>query len=142
MSDEERDRFLTEQRTCRAATVTAAGRPHVSPLWFVWDGSSVWLYSVVRSQRWKDLQADPRMAVVVDAGVEYVELHGVELSGTVEVVGPVPRTGAEDVPELRQPEELFFAKYFGGQTAHDGRHAWLRLQPDRQFTFDMRKLGQ
>lgn len=140
MTDQERDSFLSRERTCRVATVSAGGRPHVSPLWFVWDGSSLWLYSIVSSQRWKDLVADPRLAAVVDAGEEYGELRGVELSGRVEIVGPVPRTGAEAAPELSAVEEQFFSKYFGGNVAHDGRHAWLRLQPHRQFSWDFRKL--
>ncbi|MGV9877588.1 pyridoxamine 5'-phosphate oxidase family protein, partial [Streptomyces cellulosae] len=51
MTPGELDDFLTEQRTCRVATVSADGMPHVSTLWFVWDGVSMWLYSVVRSRR-------------------------------------------------------------------------------------------
>ena len=52
MTPAELDSFLAEQRTCRVATVSADGRPHVSALWFVWDGSSLWLYSLTRSRRW------------------------------------------------------------------------------------------
>jgi hypothetical protein len=44
------------------------------------DGTSVWLYSVVASQRWCDLRRDPRVAIVVDAGEAYGELRGVEVS--------------------------------------------------------------
>ena len=49
MTPGELDEFLTTQRTCRVATVSASGAPHVSALWFAWDGTSLWLYSVVRS---------------------------------------------------------------------------------------------
>jgi hypothetical protein len=83
MTAAEVDQFLATERTCRVATAGADGRPHVAPLWFVWDGTSLWLSSLVRSQRWTDLMRDPRVAVIVDAGVEYSELRGVELSGTV-----------------------------------------------------------
>ena len=141
MTATERDTFLAAERTCRVATVSGGGRPHVSPLWFVWDGESLWLYSMVRSQRWTDLQRDPRLAVVVDAGVEYSALRGVELSGTVEVVGPIPRTGGEPGPELEEPERLFALKYGGGELVHDGRHGWLRLRPEREYSWDFRKLA-
>ncbi|NBM16429.1 pyridoxamine 5'-phosphate oxidase family protein [Streptomyces sp. GC420] len=141
MTPGELDAFLTEQRTCRVATVAEDGRPHVSPLWFVWDGGSLWLYSVVRSRRWADLLRDPRISVVVDAGEEYGELRGAELSGRVERVGETPRTG-EPCPGLREPERLFAAKNFGmDEMPHDGRHAWLRLSPDAVVTWDFRKLG-
>jgi hypothetical protein len=95
---------------------------------------------VVRSQRWTDLQRDPRVAVVVDAGTSYDELRGVELRGRVEVVGEVPRTG-EPVPELVGPEQLMADRYLGGTFVHDGRHAWLRLAPDKITSWDFRKLG-
>lgn len=142
MTPHEVDAFLAEQRTCRVATVSKDGRPHVGALWFAWDGESLWLYSIVRSQRWTDLLRDPRVSVVIDDGVEYGELRGVELSGTVEFIGEAPRTG-EPVPELETPERLFPAKNFGLDTMpHDGRHAWLRLTPERMASWDFSKIPQ
>ena len=66
----------------------------------------MWLYSITRSQRWTDLQRDPRVALLVEAGEAYNELRGVEVHGTVEVVGEVPRTGGAD-DALTEPERLF-----------------------------------
>ncbi|MEU6388165.1 pyridoxamine 5'-phosphate oxidase family protein [Streptomyces sp. NPDC046939] len=141
MTPQELETFLTERRTCRVATVSADGAPHVSPLWFVWDGTSLWLYSLTRSRRWADLRADGRVAVVVDAGEEYGELRGVELSGRVEFIGESPRTG-EPCPALDRPEELFARKNFGmPEMFHDGRHAWARLTPDKITSWDFRKLA-
>jgi pyridoxamine 5'-phosphate oxidase-like protein len=141
MTAAEADEFLAAERTCRVATAGRDGRPHVAPLWFVWDGNSLWLSSVVRSQRWTDLMRDPRVAVVVDAGVEYTELRGVELSGAVAPVGGVPRTATPD-PLLAEPERLFADKYTGGVAARpDGRHGWLRLTPEKLVSWDFRKLA-
>ena len=55
MSDAERDAFLAEERTCRVATIGPDG-PHATPLWFAWDSRALWLYSIMKSQRWTDLQ--------------------------------------------------------------------------------------
>ncbi|WP_406388473.1 pyridoxamine 5'-phosphate oxidase family protein [Streptomyces sp. NBC_00887] len=141
MTDPERDTYLGEQRTCRVATVSAEGMPHVGALWFVWDGTSLWLYSLTRSRRWAQLRQNPKVAVVVDDGVEYGDLRGVELSGEAEVVGEAPRTG-EVCAELELPEQLFASKYFGLDTLpHDGRHAWLRLTPEAVTSWDFRKLA-
>ncbi|PSM40840.1 pyridoxamine 5-phosphate oxidase [Streptomyces dioscori] len=141
MTPEELDEFLTTQRTCRVATVSADGAPHVSTLWFVWDGKSLWLYSITRSKRWADLRRDPRVAVVVDTGEEYDQLRGVEVSGSVEFVGEVPRTG-EPCPELDAVERLFAHKNFGlDEMPHDGRHAWMRLTPEATASWDFRKLA-
>ena len=138
MTADELDAFLTEQRTCRVATAGSTG-PHVTPLWFAWHGGAVWLTSLSRSQRWTDLQRDPRVAVVVDAGEAYGELRGVELRGRVEVVGEVPRTG-EPNPELEAVEQHFADRYTGGVVERDGRHAWLRLVADKVVSWDFRKL--
>ena len=139
MSTEERDAFLGQERTCRVASIGGDGSPHVTPLWFAWDGTSLWLTSIVKSQRWTDLQRDNRVSVIVDGGIEFTELRGVELRGTVEVVGEVPRTG-EPLAELETPEQLFGDKYAGGTMGHDGRHAWLRLTPEKVVSWDFRKL--
>jgi hypothetical protein len=137
MDPAELDEFLAGQRTCRVATTGTSG-PHLTPLWFVWDGAALWLTSLVRSQRWTDIERDPVIAVLIDAGEEYGELRGVELRGGVEVVGEVPRTG-EPRSDLAEPERLFAAKY--GAMHHDGRHAWLRLTPDKITSWDFRKIN-
>ena len=145
MSAGELDAFLGRERTCRLATLGPDG-PHVSPVWFTWDGGALWIYSLTRSQRWADLQRDPRVAAVIDGGEHYAELHGVEIEGEAAVVGPVPRTGEADpqAPELAGPERLMAAKYFGagsGAMTHDGRHAWLRITPAKITSWDFRKLA-
>jgi hypothetical protein len=140
MTAAERDEFLGRQRTCRVATVGKDG-PHATPLWFLWRDGVLWLYSITRSQRWADLMADPRIGITVDAGEEYFELHGVEITGTVEVVGEVPRTG-EDVAELAEVEAAFVRKNFGlEQMFHDGKHAWLKVTPAKVVSWDFRKLS-
>jgi Pyridoxamine 5'-phosphate oxidase len=140
MSRPELDDFLTAERTCRVGTAGPDG-PHVTPLWFVWDGSLVWIYSIVGSQRWVDLDRDPRVAIVVDAGHDYFELCGAEIRGTAAVVGEVPRTG-EPASGLTAAERLFAAKY--QETAdmiYDGRHAWLCITPEKIVSWDFRKIA-
>jgi len=137
MTSEEIDAFLGVERVCRTATVGPQG-PHATPLWFVWSGGSFWLTSLARSQRWMDLERDPRIAVVVDAGVTYTELRGVELRGSVSVVGEVPRTG-ERCPELEEAEQAFADKYTDGQIVRDGKHAWLRITAEKISSWDFRK---
>jgi hypothetical protein len=140
MTAEERDRFLETERTCRLATVGRDGTPHVTPLWFVWDGRALWLNTLVRSQRWTDFQHNRRVGVVVDAGNDYFELRGVELTGSVEIVGPVPR-GSEVEAELADPERLFGEKYAGGRFVPDGKHAWARIMPEKCVSWDFSKFG-
>ena len=142
MGPEEVDAFLAEERTCRVGTVDAEGTPHVSPLWFVWDGTALWLNSIVRSQRWVNLTRDARLSIVVDAGHDFMELRGVELIGRAEVVGQAPRSeaaGAGDPAAVA--EQLFGDKYAGGTFFPDGRHAWLRVVPEKVVSWDFRKMA-
>ena len=140
MTPEERDEFLRSQHTCRVATIGVDGAPHNSALWYVWDGEALWLNSIVKSQRWVNLMRDPRVSVLVDAAEAYFELQGCELLGRVEVVGDVPRSTGDD-PRLEVPEQLFGQKYGGGAFVPDGRHAWVRLVPDKIVSWDFRKLA-
>ncbi len=141
MTTEELNDFLAHQRTCRVGTVTRSGQPHVTPLWFAWDGTSLWLYSIVSSQRWTDLSHNPLISVSVDAGEDYGELRGAEILGTAAVVGEVPRVG-QPHEALVEPERLFAEKYFDGAGfVSDGRHGWLRVSPTKISSWDFRKLG-
>jgi hypothetical protein len=140
LTPEERDAYLLGQRTCRVGSVGPDGRPHVSALWYVWDGTALWLYSLSSSQRWANLMRTPQVSVLIDSGEGYQELKGVELVGTVEVIGEVPRTSGPSA-ELDEPERLFGDKYAGGTFIADGRHAWLRLVPDKILSWDFTKIA-
>lgn len=139
LAPDELDRFLATERTCRVATVGADGAPHVSPLWFAWDGSALWLYSITRSKRWADIHHEPRISVIVDGGDAYGELIGAELTGRAEFVGPVPDRGEPD-PVVDEPRRLFAEKYRGGELMADGKHAWIRLVPDKIVSWDFKKI--
>lgn len=140
MDDAEINEYLLAHRTCRAATVGKDGTPHVSALWYVWDGTSMWLNTLSKSLRFRQLRNNPRLSVLVDDGHEFMELRGVELIGTAEVVGDVPRS-SEPNAELTEPETMFARKYAGSDTfTADGRHAWVRLTPERIRSWDFTKI--
>ena len=74
MSDEsvhrEGDRVPAWQRLGRLATVGSDGSPHVVPVGFRLDAGAeaieVGGQALSRSKKWRDLQANPRVAFVVD----------------------------------------------------------------------------
>lgn len=140
MSSDELDGFLTTEHTCRMATVDAQGQPHVSPVWFVWDGACVWVNSLVRSQRWTDVVRNPSVGLTVDAGTAYFELRGVEVTGRAEVVGDVPRAATGPDARVEVAELAFGTKYTGGTFMPDGRHGWLKITPTKIVSWDFRKL--
>ncbi|MDG2029084.1 MAG: pyridoxamine 5'-phosphate oxidase family protein [Acidimicrobiales bacterium] len=141
MSPEERDEFLARQQVCRMATIGANGRPHTSALWFVWDGSVVWINSVVKSQRFTDVARDGRVSIIVDGGDSFADLRGVTIEGTAKAVGEVPRTG-ENNDALNAPELAFARKYMQrDEFVYDGGHAWLHVTPGKIVSWDFSKHG-
>jgi hypothetical protein len=94
----------------------------------------------VNSQRWPDISRNPGVAVVIDSGQAYEQLRGVEIIGRAEPAGDMPRTTAP-APQLDAVESAYAHKYAGIDTfVPDGRHAWLRVTPDKITSWDFRKL--
>ncbi len=56
------ERLKTEQ-VIWLTTVTASGKPQPRPVWFVWDGQSVWIYTEHSSRKIAHLAANPQVAL-------------------------------------------------------------------------------
>lgn len=83
--------YLRSQRLGRIATVGADGSPHVVPVGFRLDADAnrieIGGHGLSGSKKWRDLQANPRIAFVVDdlASVNPWTPRGVEVRGRAEV---------------------------------------------------------
>lgn len=66
MPDEELDSFLAEERVVTVATIGPNGRPHLTPLWFVPDGTVLSGWTFARSQKAKNLERDPGVREMVE----------------------------------------------------------------------------
>ncbi len=69
MHKEEIDRFLNQKLVARVATIREDGYPHVTPLWYYWDGK--YLYLILGSgarprQHIANLRRDPKVTVCID----------------------------------------------------------------------------
>jgi general stress protein 26 len=58
---------LTAARNYWVATVWPTGRPHLMPVWAMWDDSTLWFSSAVGSRKAKNLRADPNCVITTDA---------------------------------------------------------------------------
>ena len=67
MSDAERDVFLTAPGILmRIGTVCDAGRPLVTPIWFIFEEEAIWFTPRENSVWFANLRRDPRTCVVID----------------------------------------------------------------------------
>lgn len=97
-------RFLeASDRFATAATLDADGTPHQAVLWYLVTDEGLVLNSL-EGRRWpENLKRDPRIALTVEAGYDYVTVKG-----TAEVLGDAERGQADIAAMARRyhtPEE-------------------------------------
>jgi len=72
----EAERRLTVAHDYWLATVRPDGRPHVMPVWGVWDDGRLWFSSGLRSRKARNLALDPRCTVTTDDARNPVVVEG------------------------------------------------------------------
>jgi nitroimidazol reductase NimA-like FMN-containing flavoprotein (pyridoxamine 5'-phosphate oxidase superfamily) len=111
---------LAEPVLARLATTNPKTmQPHVVPVWFMWDGTSVWISSFVSTRKIRELKHNPQGAVLIESKREGSKLTAVLLEGTVELVSE-PR---EIVSEIARQ---IYVRYLGLEGVQDPEpQSWL-----------------
>lgn len=76
---EQIERHLVNDRVAWLTTVTPEGRPMPYPVWFVWDGSAIMIYSVNTGARLKHIEQNNTVSVNFNTDFdaeEYVVIWG------------------------------------------------------------------
>ncbi len=82
--------YLQHQRLARIATVGPDGQPHVVPVGFRYnpdtDTIDIGGHDFAQRKKWRDVQKNPRVAVVIDdlASVNPWTVRGIEIRGEAE----------------------------------------------------------
>ena len=145
MSDEEVRDFLRTHKTIMIVSNGPGGYPHPMPMWFaVDDDGTVRMTTFRKSQKVRNLERDPRVALLVESGEEYSQLRGVVLYGEAEIVEDreeifdtlraIAGLEVPDTPEARAESNKLFEK-----TAT--KRVCLRIRPERIVSWDHAKLG-
>jgi general stress protein 26 len=111
---------LTKSREYWIITVRADGRPHAMIIWGLWFDGAFWFGTGSKTQKARNLAANPNCVVGTQDAAEAVILEGV-----AELV-----TGAA-VP--RKLQSLSLKKY--GMGGSDGSEPVYRVRPTRAFGF-------
>lgn len=105
MDDAEVSAFVAANNRAHVSTINKDGSPHVVPISYVVLDDELAFWGDNVSQKMVNLQRDPRVAAVIDVGVDFQELQGVELKGTAtlhadaETSGRIADLFAANVPE-------------------------------------------
>jgi PPOX class probable F420-dependent enzyme len=141
MTPAEIDAFLQGRRTMTTATYNHDGTIHVVAMWYGFLEGSPALETKAKSQKVQNLRRNPNITCLVESGIEYGELMGVELVGRAEIV--------ED------PERMFalgisvFDRYQGGYSddkrpfveAMLNKRVVVKIHVDRVVSWDHHKLA-
>lgn len=120
-------RRLREEGLGWLVTVSPAGQPQPSRVWFLWDGETVLLYSQPGAPKLRNIAANPRVALHLDGddiGGDLVIVHG-----TAQVVdGPA----ADDVAEYVDKYDARMARNGWSPADFAARYSVpLRIDPVR-----------
>ncbi len=111
MSDAELADFLARERKVQIATVGKDGAPHLVTMFYtLWEGKIAFT-TYKNSQKVLNLQRNPVMTCLVEAGTDYNELRGATLTGHArvtddpEILHPVGITVGHQIIGLEPPAD-------------------------------------
>ena len=74
----QQEALLRRSRNGILTTVGTDGSPHAAPVWYLWDGGEIRISTPGTTQKIRDIERNPRVALCVDDQVagEYLTLYG------------------------------------------------------------------
>ena len=136
MSPEALDRFLARPLLARLAT-SVGNRPRVLPMWFWWDGASVWMETSPTFANFRVLLRNPHAALTVDEALSGLAMRAVVMRGRVEIIeAPLDVVMAT----VRRIHDRYLSAEErasdAGRAMQLGGHVLLRFIPERTITWD------
>ena len=136
MTKSEIDAFLAQPVLARIATVRPDRRPHVVPVWFWWDGTSIYMETPPTFVKAKNLVQNPHCAVSIDVTEGGLRFKAVVLEGQVELI--------HDRLFTLDMVTRIYTKYLGAEGARsptpqrmiNSEHVIIKLTPAKVLTWD------
>ena len=136
MSPEALDAFLERPLLARLAT-SDNNRPRVIPVWYLWDGTDIWIETSATFPNARILRENPHAAVTIDEAVGPFAFRAAVMRGEVEVIdGPhdqVMDTVRAIYRRYLTESEIASAE---GQSVLAAHHILLRFHPRHVITWD------
>ena len=130
--------FLNRPVIARIATADKDGQPHVVPVWFGWDGESLWISAFADTRKVQELNQNPLISVAID---ETEGANGstkaVIMEGRAVLHHPLDE-------ELRGKVTWIYARYVGDDHIqektyqdwiHDPLNTLIQLTPTKVFSW-------
>jgi general stress protein 26 len=130
--------ILKQPLIARIGTADVNNQPHVVPVWFGWDGTSLWISSYSNTRKVQDLLINPRISVSIDVAEEGGETKAVIFEGSVTLV-------REPRDFLKKQFHWIYERYLGKEGVmekspqkwiNDPHNLLIRLVPEKIFTWN------
>jgi len=113
-------------------------------MWFVPREGEIWIWTYAKSQKVKNLERDPRATLLIESGVEYQDLRGIQIEAEAELI--------RDVDEIVEYAKEMTVRYSEGIESVEGdaaaglqaqapKRVAIHFHPKRIATWDHGKLG-
>jgi nitroimidazol reductase NimA-like FMN-containing flavoprotein (pyridoxamine 5'-phosphate oxidase superfamily) len=108
-------------------------QPHVTPVWFEWDGECLYISAFTSTRKMKEALANPRISVLIDVDSP---TRAVLLEGLAEILS--------DAGEVIRHATSIYARYVGAhEVKHDPYKSWvydaenriIKLRPTRAYAW-------
>ena len=106
MSQEERLQFLEKQISIQIGTINKDGSPHLTTMWYVYDGNNFIFHTYTKSQKIINLKRDSRITLLTEAGSQYSDLQGIIVYGNAKIIN-----GKDSLDEVSRYMEMVGRKY-------------------------------
>jgi len=110
MSQEETFRFLQKQISLQIGTINKDGSPHLTTMWYLYDGTRFIFHTYTKSQKIINLKRDPRITLLTEKGSQYSDLQGIIVYGNAEIIN-----GKDSLEEVIKHMEAVGEKYIKGE---------------------------
>jgi PPOX class probable F420-dependent enzyme len=144
LTEDEQRELIDRERIVVISSLGPRGWPHVVPLWYVPRDSEIWIWTYAKSQKVKNLERDPRATLLIETGIEYQELRGVQIEAEAELIRDIDRIvdyAKELTIRYSEGIESVQGDAAAGLRAQAPKRVAVHFHPKRIATWDHRKLG-
>ena len=141
MTEEEVDAFLRGRHSMTMSTISPDGSIHSVAMWYGFLEGAIAFETKAKAQKVKNLQRDPRLTCLVEAGETYDQLRGVSLVGTGEIIDDPARMWELGVSVFERYNGPYNDEMKPFVEAMLNKRVVVKLHVTKTVTWDHRKLG-
>ncbi len=124
------DKRLRAELMMWLSTVRPDGRPHLVPVWFLWDGRTILIFSQPNQQKLRNLQHNPNVMVALDTAGQGDDV--VMIEGKAELLNDPAVSAALPAYAEKYKQRLELYGWTGEAMAQDYSQA-IRITPTKIF---------